>query len=141
MLLERTDFDPFVLFAALMALVASVWISHEVKASHMLRNSRLNGPLGLVTAATLAAMLAGVWVGFERVVLPLAAFFGLASIARAVFRNFSTSGIAWLTVDFFGLIVGGASGGSVRARDRPAHPGEGAGTAGPWRRAIAARRA
>ncbi len=108
MLLERTDLDPFVLFAALMALIASVWISHEVKASHMLRNSRLNGPTGLVIAATLAAMLAGVWVGFTRVLVPLACFFALASVARMGFRNFSTSGIAWLTVDFFGLIVGGA---------------------------------
>jgi len=108
LLLERTDLDPFVLFAVLMALVASLWISHEVKASHMLRDSRLDGPAGLALAAAITAMLAGAWVGFERVLLPLAAFFGLAAIARAAFRNFSTSGIAWLTVDFFGLLVGWA---------------------------------
>lgn len=105
---ERADLDPFVLFAALMALVASLWISHEVKASHLLRDSRLNGPVGFALAAAIAAMLAGAWVGFERVLLPLAAFFGLAAIARIAFRNFSTSGIAWLTVDFFGLFVGWA---------------------------------
>ncbi|MBA3054622.1 MAG: glycosyltransferase [Sphingomonadales bacterium] len=106
MILDRSDLDPWVLFVALMALVASVWVARDVAASHVTRHSRSSGVRGLFLAVGVAYLGSGLITGFSAGLPPLVVFLGVATIASLALPNLSTSGIACLTIDFVGLLFG-----------------------------------
>ena len=101
---SRTDLDPWVLFIAITALLASLWTASAVRGMHR-TSAAASAFSGLLLVGLLGAALTALYTGISAVIVPLLLFLGLAT-AICFSARLSMSGVAWLTVDFLGLVIG-----------------------------------
>ncbi len=101
----RADLDPWVLFIAVTALVAALWIARAVPGMHRAR--QVAQPYdGLFFAGFAGAGVTAIVYGPSTPVVPLLLYGALATLIHRKGRHLSMSGVAWLTIDFLGLVFG-----------------------------------
>jgi glycosyltransferase involved in cell wall biosynthesis len=101
----RADLDPWVLFIAVTALVAALWTARAVPGTHRVR-SLAESYDGLFIAGLAGAAASAAVYGVFTAVVPLLLFCVLATVIHRQARHLSMPGVAWLTIDFLGLVFG-----------------------------------
>lgn len=100
----RSDLDPWMLFIAMTALLASLWTAGAVPGLRRTTRS-VHDYWAILVMAGIALALSSVLVRGEALIVPFLLFLAVAGGIYFAGR-LNVTGVAWLAIDFLGIAVG-----------------------------------